>query len=60
MADPSISELQRAESDAAWKWRVARDINSGNGKESAEAARVNHQLALVNLNRALKAQAANG
>ena len=58
MAD--LSELRRAEQDAAFQWRYVRDINSGYGREAAEAARVNHEIALLNLNRALKAQAADG
>ena len=54
MADPQIAALQQAEREAASHWEFVRDISSGFGRETAEAARINHQLALLNLNRALR------
>jgi len=56
MADPSIADLQKAEQEARWHWSYVRDISSGFGRETAEAARINHQLAVLNLNRALRNQ----
>ena len=60
MSDPSISDLKRAEQDAYLYWNYVRDINSGYGKETAHAARVAHELALIKLNRALRQQNADG
>jgi len=54
MADPSIAELRQAEKEAASHWEFVRNIQSGFGKEAAETARVAHQIALLNLNKALK------
>jgi len=56
MADPSIDDLRKAESEALSHWAYVRDINSGFGSPTAEAARISHQLALTNLNRALREQ----
>ena len=60
MSDPSISDLKQAERDAYVRWYICRDINNGYGKETAHAARVAHELALMNLNRALRQQKIDG
>ena len=51
-------ELRQAERDAYVRWYIVRDINSGFGSGPAEAARVNHEIALLNLNRFLREQEA--
>ena len=53
MAD--LAELRRAESDARWHWQYVRNLNSGFGSPTAEAARVAHEIALLNLNAYLRA-----
>ncbi len=51
-------QLRQAERDAYARWYIARDINSGFGSGPAEAARVNHEICLLNLNKFLREQEA--
>ena len=51
-------QLRQAERDAYVRWYLIRDIKTGYGSSAAEAARVNHEIALLNLNRFLREQEA--
>ena len=53
MAD--LAALQKAEQEALSHWTYVRNIESGCGRDAAEAARVAHEIALLNLNAYLRA-----